>query len=172
MAEPTESPDIRTAEARPLTGEAAHLRTLGAQQLEEARYQEARETLVRATELAPNHAHIRSLLGLSVAYVDRDFQRARELCESAAKQEFFNPELYLNLARVYLIFDRRSEAMRYLRRGQMIDPGNRAIQKDLASLGRRRIPVVPFLPRRHPINRALGEARSMIRSNVLGRANP
>ena len=52
------------------------------------------------------------------------------------------------------------EALRYLRRGQMIDPGREPIRRTIDSLGQRRLPIVPFLPRRHLVNRALGTARS------------
>lgn len=171
MAESAQSPHIKRIDPRPLSGEGARLHDLGARYLREGRYQQGHDALASAAELAPQHAHTRSLLGLSVAYVDRDLEKARTLCESAAKQEFFNPDVYLNLARVYLVFGRRAEAMRYLRRGQMIDPGNGTIRQEMELLGRRRIPILPFLPRRHPINRALGGARNMIRSSLFGRAS-
>jgi tetratricopeptide (TPR) repeat protein len=108
--------------------------------------------------------------GLCLAYVERDFEQARTLCESAAKQEFFNPDLYWNLARVYLLFGRRAEALRYLRRGLMIDPGHTRIHDELERLGRRGRPMLPFLPRRPPLNRALGSARNLIRSSLFRRA--
>jgi Flp pilus assembly protein TadD len=170
MADQIQPAEIRYAEPRPLSAEATRLHDLGATSLTAGRYGEAHRLLASAAELAPEHARIRSLLGLSIAYVERDFEGARTLCESAAKQEFFNPEVYLNLARVYLVFGRRSEALRYLRRGQMIDPGNERIQHEMRGLGRRRTPILPFLPRRHPINRALGGARSIIREGLFGRA--
>jgi tetratricopeptide (TPR) repeat protein len=98
----------------------------------------------------------RSFYGLGLALVERRFDRALELCRSAAKEEFFNPELYHNLARVHLAFGFKAEAIRYLRRGLMIDPGNGAMQHELRGLGLRRRPVLKFLPRRHPLNRLLG----------------
>ena len=52
--------------------------------------------------------------------------RRSSLCRSAAKEEFFNPALYHNLARVHLAFGFKAEGIRYLRRGLMIDPGQRA----------------------------------------------
>ncbi len=125
--------------------------------------------LREAALLEPDHAQIRSTLGLSIARIERDFEQARALCESAAKQEFFNPDLYMNLSSVYLEFGRRSEALRYLRRGQMIDPGHKGIRSAIARLGRRRLPIVPFLPRRHPVNRALGTARNIVISTFVGR---
>ena len=166
--------EMEGAEARPnvggtLSDEARQLFDRGAESLEEGLYDEALLCLRRAVELAPDHAQIRSLLGVAIAHAQRDFEESRALCESAAKQEFFNPDVYLNLSRVYLEFGRRSEALRYLRRGQMIDPGHVLIHRTIVELGRRRMPIVPFLPRRHPINRALGSARNLILSPFIGR---
>lgn len=126
------------------------------------------EPLREAQAAAPENAQIRSTLGLAMALGSRDFEAARMLCESAAKQEFFNPELYLNLARVYISFGRRPEALRYLRRGQMIDPGHMAIREAIRELGLRRVPIVPFLPRRHVVNRMLGGVRSLFVDRILG----
>jgi hypothetical protein len=67
-----------------------------------------------------------------------------------------NPELYHNLARVHLAFGFKAEAIRYLRRGLMIDPANAAMLTELNELGMRRSPTLSFLPRRHPMNRLLG----------------
>lgn len=145
-----------------LSPEAQRLFDEGRAALDSNRVSEALESLRQASAEAPDHAQIRSFLGLAVARSDRAFSEARTLCEEAASQEFFNPELYLNLAKVYLHFGRRSEALRYLRRGQMIDPGHDGIQKSISSLGKRGLPIVPFLPRRHPVNRALGAARSRV----------
>lgn len=112
-----------------------------------------------AHQLERTNPRYRSFYGLALALVERRLDRALELCRSAAKEEFFNPELYHNLARVHLAFGFKAEAIRYLRRGLMIDPGHAAMQEDLATLGRRRRPVLAFLPRRHPVNRLLGRVR-------------
>ncbi len=165
----TEVAGARRNVGRALSDEARQLFDRGAQSLEEGLHDEAVSYLRAAVELAPDHAQLRSLLGVAIAQDQRDFAESRALCESAAKQEFFNPDLYLNLSRIYLEFGRRSEALRYLRRGQMIDPGHALIHRMIAKLGRRRMPIVPFLPRRHPINRALGTARNLILSPFIGR---
>ena len=108
---------------------------------------------------APDHARARSYLGVCVAICERQFEEALVLCTSASKQEFFNPEVYLNLARVYLRFGFKHEGCRFLMRGQMIDPANAEIQLALQRLGSRMDPVLRFLPRQHFINRWLGNAR-------------
>ena len=140
----------------------------GRLQLQSNDLQSALASLREAHAQAPDHAQIRSALGLAVALCERDFEAARTLCESAAKQEFFNPELYLNLARVYLSVSRRPEALRYLRRGQMSDPGHAEIREAIVELGMRRLPLLPFLPRRHVVNRMLGSVRSLFVDRLLG----
>jgi tetratricopeptide (TPR) repeat protein len=131
----------------------------GRELLDGGRYSEALECFRSAHRLDPRSAVYRSFLGVAIAASERRFHHALELCRSAAKEEFFNPELYHNLARVHIAFGFKSEAIRYLRRGLMIDPGHVALNEALARLGRRRRPVLDFLPRRHPVNRVLGRLR-------------
>jgi len=147
---------------RVLTEETRRLFELGAERIAADDHDAALAPLREAVGCAPEHAQLRSLLGVAIARVEHDFEEARGLCESAAKQEFFNPDLYFNLSRVYLEFGRRAEALRYLRRGQMIDPGHALIRQSIGALGQRKAPIVPFLPRRHPVNRALGTARNLV----------
>ena len=113
------------------------------------------------------HAQIRSYYGLALGLARGRYHEALDLCQSAVKQEFFNPELYLNVARLNLAFGFRAESLRYLRRARMIDPANDGIQQLLDELGFRSEPVLPFLPRRHLLNRWLGSARYvLIRSAI------
>jgi len=131
--------------------------------LVEAGDAEAALACLRVAQESDSHnARIQSYYGLCLGLVDRRFEEAVELCQSAAKREFFNPDLYLNLARLYLGFGFKSEAIRYLRRGRMIDPANSAIERSLRELGDRMPPVLRFLPRRHPLNRWLGTARYVL----------
>ena len=58
------------------------------------------------------------MLGLS----ERRWEQALELCRSAARDEFFDPIHYHNLARLHLAFGFKSEGLRLLRRGLMIAP--------------------------------------------------
>jgi tetratricopeptide (TPR) repeat protein len=127
--------------------------------LEEGKLEEALEEFERARAEDQSSARIRSYYGLCLGIVERRFDRAMELCQSAAKQEFFNPDLYLNMARLNLAFGFTSEALRYLRRGKMIDPANADIEAVMQELGLRVSPVLVFLPRRHVLNRWLGNAR-------------
>ena len=131
----------------------------GCHLLEQGQGEEALKRLGLAHSQAPHHARIRSYYGLALAIVERRFAEAAELCNSSLKQEFFNPDLYHNAARVYLEFSFKADAIRCLRRGRMIDPSHKAITRLLRELGMRRGPVLRFLPRTHRLNVWLGQAR-------------
>jgi tetratricopeptide (TPR) repeat protein len=112
-----------------------------------------------AHELDPTRARYRSFHGLGLALAEGQFDRALELCRSAAKEEFFNPDIYHNLALVHLAFGFKAESLRYLRRGLMLDPTHGPILEEFARLGQRSRPVLRFLPRDHALNRWLGHLR-------------
>jgi len=112
-----------------------------------------------ANRLDPTSPRYRSYFGLCLGLAERRFDKALDLCRSAAKEEFFNPALYHNLARVHLAFGFKAEGIRYLRRGLMIDPENEPIAADLGVLGFRRLPPLRFFSRRHVLNRWLGTLR-------------
>ncbi len=131
----------------------------GCELLAQERTGEAFEYFRTAHNLDASNARYRSHYGLSLALVERRFNEGLELCRSAAKEEFFNPDLYHNLARVHLAFGFKAEALRYLRRGLMIDASHSGMLDDLGGLGVRRLPILRFLPRRHPFNRWLGRFR-------------
>lgn len=130
-------------------------------------FESAQAVLQFAHDANPDNARVRSSLGLCVAHYGRQFERAVALCSEAAKQEFFNPEHYRDLARVYLAFGFRAEGRRYLLRAQMIDPGDAATLRALRDLGARNDPVLRFLPRGHLLNRWLGSARHVLASQRI-----
>lgn len=128
----------------------------GGAALELGKHAEALEHFRSAHRLDPTSARMRSFYGLCLGLSERRFDKALELCRSAAKEEFFNPTLYHNLARVHLAFGFKAEGVRYLRRGLMIDPSSAPILEELRRLGVRRRPVLGFLGRQHALNRWLG----------------
>jgi tetratricopeptide (TPR) repeat protein len=131
----------------------------GCAELDATHHAEALAHFRAAQKLDPASARVRSYYGLCLGLAERRFDKALELCRSAAKAEFFNPLLYHNLALVHLAFGFKSEALRYLRRGLMIDPECGAITRELERLGQRKRPTLAFLRRQHPLNRWLGRAR-------------
>jgi len=131
----------------------------GQSELERQRIDAALEHFRAAHRLDPTSPRHRSYFGLCLGLSERRFDRALELCRSAAKEEFFNPALYHNLARLHLAFGFKAEGLRLLRRGLMIDPHNAPILAEMGGLGVRRKPVLGFLRRGHLINRWIGRLR-------------
>jgi len=134
----------------------------GLVEFEAGRVEQALEHFRNAQKLDPARPSFRSYFGLCLGLSERRFDKALELCRSAAKEEFYNAALYHNLARVHLAFGFKAEAIRYLRRGLMIDPKCRPILAELEGLGRRRGPVLRFLRRQNPLNRWLGVVRQRL----------
>ena len=124
--------------------------------LSEETFAEALDHFRAAHRLEPASARYRSYYGMCLGLAERRFDKALELCRAAAKEEFFNPDLYRNLARIHLAFGFKLEGIRYLRRGLMIDPSSETIVADLRRLGVRRRPLLGFLRRRHLLNRWFG----------------
>lgn len=116
-----------------------------------------------AHRLDPGAARYRSYYGLTLGLCERRWEQALELCRGAAREEFFDPIHYHNLARLHLGFGFKGEAIRLLRRGLMIDPDNAAIRAALRDLGVRRRPPLGFLRRENALNRLLGRMIGRVR---------
>ncbi len=80
--------------------------------LESGEHATALEHFRVAQKVDPTSPRYRSYYGLCVGISKRRFDQALELCRSAAKEEFFNPALYRNLAQVHLAFGFKAEAIR------------------------------------------------------------
>ena len=144
------------------TAEDHHRRGLAA--LSEDRREIALDHFRAAQKLDPSSATYRSFYGLAIGLAERRLDRALALCRDAAQTEFFNPVHYHNLARLHLAFGFKPEAIRFLRRGLMIDPGNAAIAFEMQGLGVRRRPPLGFLRRRNLLNRLGGRLLRRLRS--------
>lgn len=126
----------------------------------EERIPEAVVALERAYQSKPQDARFASYYGLSLALSSKRLKDAEELCAQAVDLEFCRPELYCNLGRVRLRRNDRKGAYLAFRGGLALDRSNAQIQQEMEKLGRRRPPVVPFLSRRHLLNKLLGMFRS------------
>jgi tetratricopeptide (TPR) repeat protein len=100
-----------------------------------------------------------SYYGVCVAMVKRRYADAVNYCNVSLKANFMDAEHRANLATVYLERNDREKAIETLNEGLRMQPGNRQIQKIFREIGRRRPPVIPFLPRDNPINVWLGRRR-------------
>lgn len=124
--------------------------------LEALAYFEACLRLEECNLRSTRRAKYASYYGYCLAVALGRTREALEICNRAASSDLFNPEIYLNLARVQLMATDRRGAWNSLVRGLSLDPGHRAIRTEMKKMGLRRRPVVPFLERSHPLNRAAG----------------
>lgn len=102
------------------------------------------------------HPTAMSYYAVSLANVEGNYDKAISLCLMAAEKEFYNPEIYLNLGRIFLMNGQKAVAIRAFRKGLKFDNSNGHLLSEMKRLGLRRRPVITFLPRQSPINKFLG----------------
>jgi tetratricopeptide (TPR) repeat protein len=107
---------------------------------------------------------LQSYYGLCLGVLYRDTKEGLEHCRAAMKREFFQPDLYLNLGKLYLLAGQKASAVQILYKGLKLDDGHKGILSELKKLGIREIPVIRFLPRGHFLNRILGQLRYRVKS--------
>jgi len=96
-----------------------------------------------------------SYLGFCVARERGQVSRGTDLCMISLEHDPNNPEHYLNLGKIRLLSGNRAEALRILREG-VARGENAELMAVLNEFGKRKSPVIPFLPRSNPLNRFLG----------------
>jgi len=116
----------------------------------------------------PSAALLFSYRGLCYLHKKNYRGEAVEICKIAAAMEFFNPDCFLNLGRVYLAHGNRKEAYKAFRKGLMIDPKNATIQREIRLMGARKNPVFTFLSRDHFLNRFFGKWRHKLNRRSQG----
>ena len=109
-----------------------------------------------------------SYLGFGLAAFESRYNDGAALCERGIEMEFYNPENHYNLARTYLLLGAKRKAFARIRAGLRVDPEYRPLIQLARELGIRRRPLIPFLDRRHPLNRWLGR----ILHAMSGRRSP
>lgn len=113
----------------------------------------------RALGIAPKNPFYLSYTGLLAAMAERRFADAESLCQEALGMKVNHAQLYLNLAEVYHQAGRQPEAIQILEKGLISAGRDFRIRRALEKMGLRREPVMTFLHRSHPVNRALGKWR-------------
>ena len=140
----------------------------GLQALEERRYLESLAFFESSLNLeeksgspAPRMKFL-SYYGLSLSLAAGRTQEAIEMCERALTVEFYNPDLYLNVAKVYLAAGQRRRAHKALCQGLRIEKRHPGLISELRRMGFRRPPLFKFLPRHHVLNRLTGRFTTRI----------
>ncbi|HEY9051071.1 MAG TPA: hypothetical protein VIQ03_05970, partial [Gammaproteobacteria bacterium] len=80
-----------------------------------------------------------------------------QLCRDAARSEIRDGDVFLNLARAEWFFKNRKQAIVALKKGLQVDNKHPGLRQMREQLGYRRRSPLPFLPRSHPLNHALGK---------------
>jgi tetratricopeptide (TPR) repeat protein len=135
------------------------------------RYGDALSHFQEAVVLEPQARGYLSYLGLALAHAERKYSDAESLCRRAIEAEYHRPEHYHNLGEVYLLAERRGDAVKSFNQALSWNPSFEPSQDLLRKLGVRRSPVVPMLPRSHPINVVLGKALRKKRRPLPGFPN-
>ena len=131
--------------------------------LKREKYREALSAFKRALELQELDPRYLSYTGFCLAHVEKRGRDAVDLCEKAVRIEFYRPELFLNLGRVYLMAGNKRKAHQTFWKGFALDRDNKELRAELEKMGTRKPPVFPFLDRKHPLNRIIGKALYKLR---------
>lgn len=100
-----------------------------------------------------------SYYGLSLAQSRGATPEAVQACETASRRDFFNPDLLLNLGRVYLLANKTTKALAAFERGLQMAPEHKALLAEHGKFDRRQPPPLSMLSRSHPLNKVLGKLR-------------
>ena len=79
------------------------------------------------------------------------------LCREASRSEIHDGDVYLNLARAEWYCKNRKQTVVALKKGLQIDNRHPGLRLMREQLGIRQRSPLPFLPRSHPLNHALGK---------------
>jgi Flp pilus assembly protein TadD len=139
---------------------------VGLARLRQGQRAEAMTHIRRALEVEPRNPFYLSYAGLLAALNEARYGDAELLCRQALELKWNHAQLYLNLADVYQHAGRKSEAIETLEKGLRSAGRDFRLRRALERLGVRRAPVLRWLDRGHPMNRALGRLRHRLTANA------
>ena len=147
----------------PHRGTTSESRTLFDLALEKVKRNHFREALVHladAIRIAPTNPFYRSYFGYCLAQAEGDFERAIQYCRQASDSRPLDPELHVNLGRVFRLKGDNAAAHKAFVQAWHLCKGHPAAAAELTRMGIRRPSVIGFLPRSHVFNRILGVLRA------------
>ncbi len=107
-----------------------------------------------------------SYYGLSRAQAFGATPQSIQACETAARRDFFNPDLLLNLGRVYLLAGKTTKALATFERGLELAPSHNGLRAEFNRIDRRAAPPLGIVSRSNPLNKWLGRLRCSLRTRV------
>lgn len=109
-------------------------------------------------------APLLSHYGVCLALHRGRIKEAAEFCTFGVEKDRFNPDAYLNMARVWLAGRSRRKAVDAVERGLALDRHHRGLLEIQKQIGVRHVPVLPFLHRDNPLNVSLGKMRAKMKA--------
>src|SRR5256885_13328677 len=116
----------------------------------------------RAFESDKHNPYYISFLGLSIARAEQKWDEASELCETAVRLNRKEIKFHLNLVEVYASAGQRDKALDRLHSASKLFGNDGRLKRLRSKLQKRSSPVLPFLDRKHFLNRELGKLRRRI----------
>lgn len=98
--------------------------------------------------------------GLLAATIEGDVKTGLAWCERAVEMAFYDPQMYVNLARLHERTGWKSQAAKVLRKGLRIDPENEKLLAEINRVSPRTPDAFPALPRSHVLNKTIGKLRA------------
>lgn len=127
--------------------------------LDRGKRAEAAAIMRRVVESGSRDPKHLSFAGLLIATEEDDVKTGLEWCERALAAAFYDPQMYLNLARLHELTGWKSQAAKILRKGLGIDPANRLLLGEIQRISPRRPTAIPALARNNIVNRTIGRVR-------------
>jgi tetratricopeptide (TPR) repeat protein len=166
MPTDTLSPADVLAEWR--SGDLGELVDMGIQAANAGQYERGLIFLAEAYRNLSHEKHrlsgpLLSFYGLCLALHRGRIKEAAEYCWLGVEKDHYNPDVYHNMARVWMAGRSRRKAVEALEKGLALDPRHTGLQRLLVEMGTRKSPVLPFLHRDNPLNVSLGKMRRKMR---------
>jgi tetratricopeptide (TPR) repeat protein len=103
--------------------------------------------------------------GIALAMASGRCEEGRRLCERSIQLEPYEPEHYLNLARIHFGSGNRAAAILACEEGLSICPQDPLLTQERDAMNRRKGSFFRLLPRNHPLNRCIGRFRRAPRTS-------
>jgi tetratricopeptide (TPR) repeat protein len=104
-----------------------------------------------------NDPRVLSNYGLTLVLIEGDRQRGIRFCEEAVRRGPATTEMLVNLARALVVTRNKEQAVRALRKAMELSPDDPRVTAEFATLGLRRPPPIPWLPRNFFLNKWIGK---------------
>jgi tetratricopeptide (TPR) repeat protein len=167
MATDTLSPEPVLSEWR--SGNIEDLIEMGVSSAKKAQYERGLIFLAEAyRRLGRDHHRLSgpllSYYGLCLALHRGRIKEAADFCWLGVEKDHYNPDVYCNMALVWMAGRSRRKAVDAIAKGLALAPRHAGLLNLRAEIGTRKAPVLPFLHRDNPLNVSLGRLRATLRA--------